>query len=83
MKNISIDKKSKNFLWYKISKNLLSTNTDLFICGVYIPPEKSTYFDEEIFDELETDILSFSSKGNTMVLGDFKARTSHLLLPPR
>ena len=61
-KHVSIAKKSKNILWCKISKNLLSTNTDLFICGVYIPPEKSTYFDEEIFEELETDIILFSSK---------------------
>ena len=76
--HVSIVKKSKNVLWCKISKNLLSTNTDLFLCGVYIPPEKSTYFEEEIFDELEADILSFSSKGNTMVLGDFNARTSKM-----
>lgn len=77
-KHISIAKKSENLLWCKISKDLLSTNTDLFICGVYIPPEKSVYFDNEIFEQLENDIISFSSKGKTMILGDFNARTSKL-----
>lgn len=77
-KFVSVAKKSKNFLWCKISKEMLSTNIDLFVCGVYIPPEKSSYFDNEIFDELENDLASFSSKGNTMVLGDFNARTSKL-----
>ena len=27
--------------------------------GIYIPPEKSAYFDDEIFEELENDIVSF------------------------
>ena len=36
---------------------------------IYIPPEKSVYFDNEIFEELENDIISFKSKGKTMILG--------------
>jgi hypothetical protein len=43
-KYISIAKNSKNFLWCKISKDLLNTDADLFLCGTYIPPEKSSYF---------------------------------------
>ena len=67
-----------NLLGKKVSKNLLSTDTDLFICGVYVPPEKSSYFDEHVFEELENDITYFNSKGNTMILGDFNARTNTL-----
>ena len=67
-----------NSLWCRISKNLLSTNTDLFICGIYIAPEKSNYFDKDIFEQLENDITYFNSKGNTMILGDFNARTKTL-----
>ena len=44
----SIVKKSKNFLWCKISKDVLNAKNDLFVCGVYIPPEKSVYFENEI-----------------------------------
>lgn len=50
----------------------------IFTCGVYIPPEKSAYFEKEIFDILENDIALFSSKGYTMILGDFNARTNKL-----
>jgi hypothetical protein len=50
------------------------------LCGVYIPPEKSAYFDEEIFDELENDIVSFASKGNTMILGDFNSLSTSYIL---
>ena len=53
-------KNTKNFLWSKISKEILNNDTDLYICGTYIPPEKSNYFEEEIFEELENDIIRFS-----------------------
>ena len=36
-------KNSKNFIWCKISKNILNIQNDLFLCGVYIPSEKSAY----------------------------------------
>ena len=52
---VSIVKNTKNFIWSKISKEILSSDTDLYICGTYIPPEKSKYFDPEIFEEFEND----------------------------
>ena len=73
---VSIVKNTKNFIWSKISKEILSSDTDLYICGTYIPPEKSKYFDPEIFEEFENDITHFSSKANVITLGDFNARTS-------
>jgi endonuclease/exonuclease/phosphatase (EEP) superfamily protein YafD len=57
---------------------VLNAKNDLFVCGVYIPPEKSVYFENEIFDELENDIAQSSSKGNIIILGDFNARTNTL-----
>ena len=75
---VSTVKKTKNFLWCKISKRILNCDTDLYICGTYIPPEKSKYFDQEIFEELENDITHFSSKGNLIILGDLNARTAKL-----
>ncbi|CAB4018460.1 Hypothetical predicted protein [Paramuricea clavata] len=75
---LSIEKQTKNFLWCRIDRTILNQTKDLFVCGVYIPPEMSPYFDDEIFEELENDILNFSKKGNIMLLGDFNARTSNL-----
>jgi hypothetical protein len=44
---ISLEKRTTNFL-----------TKDLFFCGVYITPQRSRYFDEEIFDDLENDVAS-------------------------
>jgi endonuclease/exonuclease/phosphatase (EEP) superfamily protein YafD len=57
---------------------MLASKKDLFICGVYISPQNSRYFDEKILDDLENDVVHFSKKGNVMLLGDFNARTSKL-----
>ena len=57
---------------------MLNLQNDLYLCGIYIPPEKTTYFDTEIFDNLENEITSFSAKGDVMLVGDFNARTGKL-----
>ena len=57
---------------------MLDAKKDLYLCCAYIPPEKSNYFEKEIFDELENDTVLFGSKRNIMILGDFNARTSTL-----
>ena len=62
----------------KLSKTLLNTDADLFLCGMYMPPKKSAYFDNALFDELENDLIAFASKLNTTILGDFNARTNNL-----
>ena len=77
-KHIIVIKNTKNFIWSRISKEILNCDKDVYVCGTYIPPEKSNYFDKEIFDELENDINQFSSKANIIVLGDFNARTGKL-----
>ena len=75
---VNIIKNTKNLLWSKISKEILNSDLDLYVCGTYIPPEKSKYIENEIFDELENDIIVFSSRGNVLLLGDLNARTSKL-----
>ena len=76
--HISIVKKTNNTIWCKISKEILNTEQNLYLGGIYIPPEKSNYFDNEIFDQLELDINSFQMKGNVIIFGDFNARTGIL-----
>lgn len=61
-----------------ISKELLNSENHLYLCGVYIPPEQSNYYDIEIFDNLENEAIMFPTKGNVMLIGDFNARTSKL-----
>ena len=74
-KTISIVKTNQNFLWFKIDKKFLNLSKDFYVCGVYIPPCNSKYFESEIFDQLEQDILCFSSAGSVILLGDFNSRT--------
>ena len=74
---IFIEKQTKNLLWCRIDNTILNSTKYLFICGVYIPPERSSYF-EDIFHNLENDVVYFSKKGNVMLLGDFNGRTSKL-----
>lgn len=74
-KNISITKTTQNFLWFKIEKSFLNSVKDIYVCGVYIPPCNSKYFDLEIFDQLERDIVHFSTIGSVILMGDFNSRT--------
>jgi len=72
---VEIVKSTTNSLWCKISKNILGKHKDLFICGIYVPPENSNYFNKEIFENLENEIDKFSKQGYILLLGDFNART--------
>ena len=71
---ISVEKASPNFLWFKISRNYTKTTKDIFVCGVYIPPYNSNYFHPELFEDLESDIENYSSKGSILLMGDLNSR---------
>ena len=63
-------KKESNSIWVMISS--------LAICGIYIPPESSKYFDKNIFDNLSHDIAQYKLEGKQiLLLGDLNARTSN------
>ena len=74
---ISLIKSDQSYLWCKLDRKLGNFSKDLFICGIYIPPDKSLYFDENVFDNLENDIAYFSSLGNVILCGDLNARTGN------
>jgi hypothetical protein len=42
-KYVSIIKNTKKFFWSKISNEILNSDRDLYMCGTYIPHEKSKY----------------------------------------
>ena len=50
-----------------------------YLCNIYILPEISSYFSEDIFDNLRDDINTFSNYDNPlMICGGLNARTSNL-----
>ena len=72
---VSIEKITPNFLWFKISKQYVKTSKDIYVCGVYIPPNGSKYFLSEMFEDLENHIETFYSHGSIFLMGDFNSRT--------
>ena len=68
-------KQGQNSLWLKISKQLISTPQNLFLCATYIPPLESPYFKEETFPNLENEISHFQKQGHVIICGDLNART--------
>jgi exonuclease III len=64
-------------LWFKINS---PTESGTLIGIVYIPPENTKYSNIKMFDELESDIVLFTSGKDLRVIlfGDFNARTSNL-----
>ena len=70
-----------DLLWVRVSKDLLGTPKDVFLCSVYISPVYSAVHkraDDSIFDVLEQDIELFSSKGYVILGGDFNSRLGSL-----
>ena len=55
---ISIVKTSPNFLWFTINKRYTKATKDVYVCGFYIPPSSSKYFDPELIEQLEKDVLT-------------------------
>ncbi len=77
---IKVIKAHKNYLWLEIDKNVFNNcKNNLRICAVYIPPQESKYYSDEIFEELVDDLIEFSpGNEDLMIIGDFNARTNCL-----
>ena len=69
---------SKCAIWCKIDRKLICKNA--LLGAIYIPPETSRHSYLEIFDEIEQDILEFSSDKECCIIlaGDFNARVGNL-----
>ncbi|KAK3102147.1 hypothetical protein FSP39_009168 [Pinctada imbricata] len=80
-KNITKTKETEYSLWLKIDNLKLFDGTlqkPLFLCFTYIQPSKSKDLSEEIFLELKSDIERYQKLGETLICGDFNARTGKL-----
>ena len=65
-------------LWFKLSKKLTGTSSDILGGVIYIPPEQTIYSVEDPFSEIENELNQFKDKYcNIVLLGDFNARTEN------
>ena len=74
------DTESEFALWFQISKNMLSIESDILFGCIYIPPENSNYSTQEAFEEIENEmnILSKREKCYVSLIGDFNSKTGSL-----
>ena len=62
-KQIVFRKKSNYFVWIEVSKNLIKNlKENLLIIASYINDISSTYYNDEIFEELHKDVLTFCNE---------------------
>ena len=72
-----IETESKYILWFKINKNLFHSYEDIIFGIVYVPPENSSYCIGDPFNEIEHELIKFSSDHeNICLIGDFNSRTA-------
>ena len=75
---ITTSKIEESHVWLKINKKLTQTESDIFLCALYIPPSESPYYNEEIFENLHSQINDFQAQGKVLICGDLNARTGSL-----
>ena len=74
-----IDSDSEYVQWFKMSKDLMNTDDDVFFGVVYIPPDRTKYFSTDLYDSCMQEIEAFTSRHKYVVLmGDFNSRSSTL-----
>ena len=79
-KYVKILKKTPYCIWVEVDK-VLFTNLEqnLIVCGQYIPPINSKYYNQNSLDSLNSDIDNFCDNTTPLILvGDLNARTGNL-----
>ena len=69
-------------VWFKISKQFLSVENDVYFCVCYIPPEgsavyrniRSSLFEVDFFELLNQDIMLYNNLGDVYLTGDLNSR---------
>ena len=70
--------KSKDIMWFKMSKDYFHFTKDIYIACCYIVPQQSPYFlqgNRDALEILEAEIVNYNGKGDIMLLGDTNCRT--------
>lgn len=65
--------------WLEILCDASKEGNNILVGGIYVPPAYSKYSDDDAFQEIEDELISFSNnKQNIILVGDFNARTADL-----
>ena len=67
-----VESESKYILWFKLNKSLFHLPQDVLFGTVYVPPENSKYCIGDPFNEIENELLDFSTNfENICIIGDW------------
>lgn len=65
--------------WFKLSRNLSNSSSDILFGVTYVPPENTRYSSSDCFTDIEQEMLNMlKTTQNICLLGDFNARTGKL-----
>lgn len=73
--DISPEKKGTTHIWLKLKREIVTSDQDIYLCAIYIPPTDSPYYCGDYFQTLQSEILHFQSMGSVLPMGDMNART--------
>lgn len=72
-----IKSESEYVFWFELLVDFTGLSDNILFGCIYIPPENSKYASETAFDEIESELISFSKSSKYISLfGDFNARTN-------
>ena len=74
-----VEKNQIGIMWIKLSKLLFNSRDDVFLCSVYIPPQRSRVMrsmDIDMFDEIERGVEKYTQHGKICIVGDMNSRTA-------
>ena len=76
-KMVNFIKLSNNFVWLEVSKNVVKNlEENFFVVVSYINDIASTYYDDEIFEELNKDMITYCKESTPILLmRDLNSRT--------
>lgn len=80
-KGVSFMDENNFCVWLKLSSLFFKIPRDIYLGGVYIPPEYSTFYQnnpDDPYTLLENDVIKYGSLGDIIITGDFNARTGEL-----
>lgn len=73
-----ISKSTYGLIWIKIDNKILLSETDAYVCYIYVREPKSPVLRQEevdYFELLQSDIAKYKQYGKIFVTGDFNSRT--------
>ena len=74
--HLKVIKTCNSYIWFEIDKSIFHyINKNVLICAIYSQPVSSTYYSEEIWENLEYDIINLTTNETPFsIIGDINGR---------